>query len=162
MIEKRTLLIVVVLAVVAILVLAIGLIGPAISSGGSGFTSLFDKMTTKGNLTHTLVIQNGTYKAGDTIKVTDKIIAIETHNTQSTTLYFLYQGTKWVDEADGTSFHVLTDGGAISVEGALFHIHIGTDLSVAFNVGNSITLQSQVVSDSGYLVLGQDWVLVSV
>jgi hypothetical protein len=162
MIEKKTLLIIAVLAVVAILVLAIGLIGPAISSGGSGFTALFDKMTNKSNLTHTLVIQNGTYKAGDAIKVTDKIIAIDTHNSQSTTLYFLYQGTKWADETDGTSFNVMTDDGAISVEGAMFHIHIGTDLSVAFNVGNSITLQTQAVSDSGNLVLGHDWVLVSV
>ena len=163
MIEKKTLLLVGVLAIVAILVLAVGLIGPSIGgTGGSSFSVLFDKMTTKSNDTNALVIPNGTYKAGDTIKVTDKIVAIDSHNAQSTTLYFLYQGSKWVDETDGTSFNVMTDGGEISVVGAMFQIHMGTDLSVAFDVGDTITIQTQVVSHDGNLVLSHDWAIVSV
>jgi len=162
MIEKKTLLLVGVLAVVAVLVLAIGLIAPSISAGGSSFSALFDKMASKGNNADNLFIPNGTYKAGDTIKITDKIVAIDSHHSQYTTLYFLYQGSKWVDVSDGTSFIVINDGGNISVAGATFHITMGTDLSKAFKVGDSITIQTEVVSAYGNLVIGHDWALASV
>jgi len=162
MIDKKVLSIVIVLAIVAVLVLAIGLIAPSMSGpSNSSFSVLFDKMTTKTNDTNTMVIQNGTYKAGDTIQVTDKIVAISSHGSQ-TSLYFLYQGSKWVNEDDGTTFNVMTDDGYIQVAGAVFHIHMGTDLSIAFDVGDTITIQTEVGSSGGYLVLGHDWALAVV
>jgi hypothetical protein len=163
MIDKKTLLFIGVLAVVAIIVLAVGLIAPSLgNTSGSSFSALFDKMVEKVSGEKQLVLPNGTYAADQTIKVTDKIIAIASPNAQSTTLYFLYQGATWVDEEDGTSFDVLTDNGHISVDSAMFHLHFNTDLSVALDIGDSITLQVHTELSDGRIVLGHDWAVVEI
>lgn len=162
MIDKKAMLIIVTLAVVAIMILAIALIAPSIGNpSGSSFSALFDKMVEKQAGEKDLVLPNTTYAAGTNIIVTDKIIAMSS-STHSTTLYFLYQGTKWASETEGTSFDVLTEGGHISVHGALFAIWIGTDLSVAFDIGDSITIQTQTESSGGAIVLGDSWALADV
>lgn len=162
MIDKKAMLIIVTLAVVAIVILAMALVVPSMSGpSSSSFSGLFDKMVEKNSGEKNLALPNATYKAGDKIVVTDKIIAMRSH-TYSTTLYFLYQGTKWVSETEGTSFHVLTEGGYISVYGAMFSISIGTDLSVAFDIGDSITIQTTAEASDGAVVLGDSWALVNV
>jgi len=163
MIDKKTLLFIGVLVVVAIIVLAVGLVAPSLGGpSGSSFSALFDKMVEKVSGEKQLVLPNGTYAVGQDITVTDKIIAIASPNAYSTTLYFLYQGTTWANEEDGTSFDVITDEHAIHVRGAMFSIQLGTDLSVAFDVGDSITIQTQTELSDGRIVLGHDWALVDV
>lgn len=162
MMDKKAMLLIGVLAVVAILVLAVGLIAPSMGKpSGLSFSALFDKMAEKVTGDRALILPNATYTAGQKILVTDKIIAMAAQDSQSTTLYFLYQGTTWADEEDGSSFNVLTDSSPISVQGAVFHVHIGTDLSVAYDIGDSITLQVQVESSDGFLVLGHNWALAA-
>jgi len=162
MIDKKALLLIGVLAVVAILVLAVGFIAPSMGKpSGSSFSALFDKMVEKTKWDRDLVLPNTTYTAGQNIVVTDKIIAMSL-NAQTTTLYFLYQGTTWAEETNGSSFDVLTDADPISVRGATFHIHLGTDLSYAFNVGDYITVQVQTKSSNGNIILGHNWALADI
>jgi len=162
MIDKKAMLIIGALAAVAIIILAIALISPSLGQpSGSSFSALFDKMVEKQSGEKNLVLPNTTYSAGQSIIVSDKIIAMDS-DSHSTTLFFLYQGTKWASEADGTTFSVLTETGHFHVYGAMFSIHIGTDLSVAFDVGDSITVQVQTKSSNGDVVLGDSWALASV
>lgn len=161
MIDKKVLLLIGALVVVAIIVLAVGLLAPSLNKpSGSSFSALFDKMVKKSNNSNDLVLSPSSYASGDKIIITDKIIAIKLlPGYQTTTLYFLYQGTEWINKSTGTSFDVLTDLYPISVEGSSFSINIGSDLSVAYNVGSYITLQGTVFAANGHLVLGHNLAL---
>jgi hypothetical protein len=161
MIDKKVLLLIGALVIVALVILAVSLVMPGSTrASGSSFSALFDKMENKTGTSSELVLPEESYTAGQVITVTDRIIAMDVDDYHlSTTLYFIYEGSKWINENTGSSFDVLQDVEKIRVKNSVFHLTLGTDLSVKYDVGGSISLQVGVTLSHGDLVLGHIWTL---
>lgn len=161
MIDKKVLLLIGALVIVAVVTLAVSLFAPGSShASGSSFSALFDKMENKTGEPTTLILPSTSYSAGQVITVSDNIIAMDVDDYHlSTTLYFLYDGSVWVNENNGNSFEVKQDVESIHVANSVFKLTLGTDLSVKYDVGGSISLQVSVVLSHGDLVLGHIWTL---
>jgi hypothetical protein len=165
MIDKKVLLLIGALVVVAVVVLAVSLIGPSGSHvSGSSFSALFDKMEKRAGTTADLVLPSS-YTNGEVVTVTDTVVAreldIHDGNVKSTTLFFNYEGTKWINETSATTFNVLTNLEDIKVVHAAFSIQLNGDWSGTISVGEDVTLQTVVtVLPGGVLVLKNSWVPV--
>ena len=159
MIDKKVLLMIVALAVVAVVVLAASMLGPtSIRGGGSSFSALFDKMETNSS-TANLVLPS-TYLTGEKITVTDTVVDMELITPDSPTktrFYFDYVGTKWVNETGGTDFSVIMDAGKLEISHAQFYIEVSGDYHLSIHVGQSLTLQTTVASHLGNQVLKHNW-----
>lgn len=161
MIDKKVIVLIGVLVVVALLVLAFSTIKLDFSStSGSTFSSLFDKMEEKRAGSLELVLPS-TYENGQQITITDKIVAMKSTDF-STTFYFLYTGTKWINETSGTDFEVVTYlGGNLHVRNAMFAITIlPVDLTSMYDVGDLITLKTSVKISGGKPVLSGSWMVI--
>jgi len=159
MIDKKVLLLIGALVIVAVVVLAASMISPAsIRGGGSSFSALFDKMEINTGTEADLVLPS-TYLTGEVITITDTVVAMEviSHGT-ATRFYFNYVGTKWINETSGTDFSVVQDVSKIQISHAQFHIDVSGDLHMSVHVGSSLTLQTTVASLFGDQVLRHNWV----
>lgn len=157
MIDKKVIVLIGVLVVAALLIVVVSSVNFNFSSGsGSSFTALMDSMheTETGSLE---LVLPSTYLNNQEIKITDKIISIQS-NGYSTTFYFVYTGTKWINESSGTSFDVLThQGGHLLVRNAIFHVTLTGEFQDLYAVGGMITLKTSVRIDAGNPVLLGTW-----
>jgi hypothetical protein len=161
MIDKRVIVLIGVLVVVAILVLAFSTMKIDFSSkSGKSFSELIDSMEEKIPGSLELVLPS-TYTNNQQITITDRIVAMESTD-YSTTFYFLYTGTKWANETTGTDFEILTYmGGNIHVRHAMFSITIvAVDLHAMYDIGDMITLKTSVKISGGKPVLSGTWVVM--
>ncbi len=159
--DKRILLMIVGLVVVAVVVLAVSVAMPATThASGSSFSALFDKMQLKAGSANELVLPSNIYTAGQVITVTDKIIAMDVADYGlQTTLYFLYDGVKWVNTSNGNSFNVMQNINEIQVKHSMFSMTFYTDLSKKYSVGGDISVQTSIMISQGNYVLGSNWAL---
>ena len=157
MIDKKVLILIAVLIVVAILIVALSFVNISFGGRGDSFSALYDKMEERELGSLELVLPSS-YVAGDVIKVRDKIIAIDA-SEYTTTFYFLYTGTQWINESSGSDFEVLQYyGGPIHVSNAVFGIHVSLDFSASFDVGDYISLQTTARISAGDPILAGNWV----
>lgn len=162
MIDKKVIILIGVLVVVALLVLVVSTMKLDFSGGqgGASFTALIDTMqeTEPGSLE--LVLPD-TYTSNQQITITDKIIAMRSTD-YSTTFYFLYSGTVWINETSGTNFDVITyQGEDLHVRNALFSVTVNGDMHALYDIGDMITLKTSVKISGGNAMLSGTWVVVA-
>lgn len=162
--EKKIIAIMVTLIVVAALVVAFVMIAAGGVRSAGGFTKLFDQLVLDQEEDHWLALAlPDDWEVGDEHKVTDTIVDmtyqsrdVESTTVYVTTLWFTYMGDKWSDLEDGTLFYVPYNTDAIYVNHGLFHVSVSsaTNISADYDIGDSITLYSQVVSTPDGLAFG--------
>ena len=158
--EKKIIGIMLSLIVVAIVVVAVVLVAAGGFKKSGGFTKLFDSLEYSGNQTYQQELEiPDDWEVDDVKKVSDTIVDMYHYSTTVqqtsvyiTTLYFVYIGDEWSDPDDGTRFSVPlanTHGVAtwITVSHGLFSLQVSsaTDLSVAYDIGDVIELETTIV-----------------
>jgi len=171
--DKKILLIMVTLVVVAALVVAFVMIASGGLRRAGGFTALFDKLEYAGDETHNQRLSlPASWDVGDKKTVSDTIVDMsfwkETHGSTSvywTTMYFVYEGNKWNDPSHGTSFQVPdnSNDGWMTVEHGLFGLTVSsaTNLSAKYDIGDVITLQTVLETNSNVVTAFGNWVVAS-
>jgi hypothetical protein len=175
--EKKIIAIMVTLLVVAALVVAFVMVaaGGGLRRAG-GFTALFDKLVYTGSETSDqhLSMPSG-WHAGDKKTVSDTIVDL-TYRKQTisqttvyiTTLWFVYMGNKWSSpyEGHGTSFYVpdTSFDGWFHVDHGLFSITVSsaTNLSMHYQIGDVITVESMLTTNSYAMLAFGDWAVSDV
>jgi hypothetical protein len=167
--DKKIIAIMVTLVVVAALVVAFVMIAAGGVRSSGGFTKLFDQLEYNGDETfHQELEMPADWDAGDVKTASDRIVDMaynidESHYTTDvyvTTLWFQYIGEKWLDTSRGTSFYVPVADGTLLVNHGLFSITVSsaTNISAHYDVGDTITIEAQVVSVDGALAFN-NWIV---
>jgi hypothetical protein len=167
--DKKIIAIMVTLVVVAALVVAFVMIAAGGVRSSGGFTKLFDQLEYSGSDTfHQELEIPEDWNAGDVKSASDTIVDMAYYVTSAgnnmdvyvTTLWFQYVGDTWLDPARGTSFYVPVLEGTLMVNHGLFSITVSTatNISAHYDIGDTITIDVQVVSDSGVLVF-TNWIV---
>lgn len=161
--EKKIIGIMLSLIVVAIVVVAVVMVAAGGFKKGGGFTKLFDSLEYSGNQTYRQELEiPDDWAVDDVKKVSDTIVdmyhystTVQQTNVYITTLYFVYIGDEWTDPDDGTRFSVPnsithneeTLATWIHVSHGLFSIQVSsaTDLSIAYDIGDVIELETTIV-----------------
>ena len=160
------------LALVLVAIVVVGVV--AIASVGikksGGFTKLFDDLEYSGDLTYRQELEiPEDWDEGDEKTVADTIVdmhyyrhTLATTTVYVTTLYFIYMGEEWNSPAEGTRFYVpveWNDGYLdwIHVNHGLFSIQVSsaTNLSAAYDIGDTIELETTIVDADGTLAFGE-------
>ena len=161
--ERKIIGIMLSLIVVAIVVVAVVMVAAGGFKKSGGFTTLFDSLEYSGNQTYQQELEiPDDWEVDDVKKVSDTIVdmyherdSIQQTNVYITTLYFVYIGDEWSDPDDGTRFSVPNSithheeilASWISVSHGLFSLQVSsaTDLSVAYDIGDVIELETTIV-----------------
>lgn len=162
MIDKKIVVIIGILVVVALVVLALGFVNIKFGAPGGSFSALFDKMQKEdANSTHIMLVLPSDYTVGQQIDIRDEIVSM-TYDGWNTYFTFVYSGTKWVNETGGTDFDVLYKSGAsIGVHDAMFTLHLSGDHRPSYSPGDLISLRTTAAARSGHVVLDPSWILVA-
>jgi hypothetical protein len=169
--EKKILVIMVSLVVVAALVVAFVMIASGGLARAGGFTKLYDKLVNDDEFTYNQRLKlPDSWDVGDTKKVSDAIVDMyyqEDDHGYLTTLWFAYQGDKWNDPEHGTHFYVpdTSHDGWLEITHGLFSIQIwsATNLSAKYDVGDTITIESQLKTNVNVdLAFDDEWHLAGV
>lgn len=162
MIDRKVLILIGALAVVAILILSLGFVNISFGGGGDSYTALFDKMEDRREemIGNPELVLGSEYTDDDIVRVRDTIIAITCYGGSQTTFYFMYTGTVWINEYAGTNFEVILNVGEIRVQNSVFGITVNGNFTASFDVGDYVTLQTTVGESGDDLVLNRNWVVV--
>jgi len=163
--EKKILLIMVSLVVVAALVVAFVMIASGGMGRAGGFTKLFDKLVDPDEQTYGQRLElPDSWSVGDVKRVSDSIVDMyydEEDHGYTTVMWFAYQGNKWNDPDRGTYFHVpdTSSDGWLDVTHGLFSITVwsATNLSAKYNIGDVITLESELDTNSYVMLAFDNW-----
>jgi len=162
MIDKKIVILIGVLIVVAVIILALGFAN--IKLGGTpsdSFSALFDKMQKDDpNSTEVNLVLTSEFIAGQQIDVKDEIVSMS-YNGFVTTFTFVYTGTAWENKTHGTDFEVKMNFGHIGVQNAMFSVSLTGDFRPSYSPGDMISLRTTAVKSGDNLVLGQNWILVA-
>jgi len=172
--DRKILALMVSLLVIAAVAVSVTMVSFSGFGKAGGFTSLFDSLEYTGTSAHgqRLALPDG-WNAGDVKKVSDRIVDMsywkETHGSTSvywTTMWFTYLGNKWNDPTWGTLFYVPDNShdGWLDVTHGLFSITVSsaTNLSAQYDVGDVITLQTTLETNSNVVLAFGDWIVTGV
>ncbi|MBU0684534.1 MAG: hypothetical protein ABIE25_07485 [Thermoplasmatota archaeon] len=170
--ERKIIAIMATLVVVAVLVVAFVMVaaGGGINRSG-GFTALFDKLEYNGNETYEQDLQAPeSWHVNDKKVVSDTIVdmtyrkqTIGQTNVYTTTLWFVYLGTKWSNpyQGHGDTFNVpdKSQDGWLQVNHGMFSIEVSsaTNLSVHYSIGDVITLENALERNRNNQIGFGDW-----
>ena len=167
--DRKIIAIMVTLVVVAALVVAFVMVAAGGFRQAGGFTELFDKLEYTGNGTHNQDLALPTsWHVGDKKEVSDTIVDMEysrqtvgSTSVYITTLWFVYEGNKWNNPLQGTSFHVPVEDGLMHVDHGLFHITVSsaTNLSAVYDVGEVITMDTMLKTSSSGALVFSEWAI---
>ncbi len=168
--DKKILMMMVSLVVVAILIVFFVMIASGGITGTGGYTKLFNKLVNKGSTTYNQRLElPASWDVGDVKKVSDTIVDMIYHEEDygyRTVIWFSYHGDKWNDPTRGSFFHVpdTSSDGWLDVTHGLFSIEVRsvTNISAKYDVGDTITVQSTLTTNSIVaLAFDDEWHLSS-
>jgi len=170
--DKKILITMVALVVVAVMVFAVALIASGGMAAAGGFTKLFNKLVNEDDVAYNqwLKLPDG-WDEGDVKKVSDTIVDMTFHELDygySTTIWFVYHGDKYNDPANGrgTVFHVpdSSPDGWLYVDHGRFSVEVRSvaNISDKYDVGDTITIQSTLTTNVNVdLAFDDEWHLTS-
>lgn len=175
--DKKIMAIMVTLVLVAALVVAFVVVaaGGGLRKAG-GFTALFDDLEYTGDANHDQRLQMPSgWHTGDKKSVSDQIVdmtyykrTISQTSVYITTLWFVYMGDKWSDsfQGEGTTFYVPSTGydSWLHIDHGLFSITVSsaTNLSAQYSIGDVITVQTMLETNSIAMLAFGDWSVADV
>jgi hypothetical protein len=170
--DKKIILTLVSLLAVALIIVAVVMVagsGGVLSKSG-GFTALMNDMTYDGDLTYQQYLEcPSSWTPGDSKTVRDVIVDMRTERERvgvdtwfyTTDLWFVYVGDKWNDPDHGTLFYVPDNIGddwlVVSHGQFMVTVTTATNLAEKYDVGDSITLQTALVTNDNGLVAFGTW-----